>query len=294
MMTQNELNDLVPNIERALPYVDSVTIVDGGSVDGTIMYFRNWQQQESKIRFFIHPWKDDFPAQRNNYLKRVAEIAKAGDWVAMADPDEYYEQATWEKIHKAIDKAESLDKNMIGLRCRGVSNKGSDRVWENLDDYWKELIVKWDPKFRFNGFRCHEGKEGIPHLIMRTNLVYEHIKQENVIWIRGARNMFHAGSGPNLGEKNPAWVKLRNFTKETLNIDDWHSYYSYLLKGNIDPWLKSFFVDHMLEGTPEASDNAVSKDSWDGSSEMREMYKMYFRILHPEEEPDELKSVHIP
>ena len=99
MMTQNELSDIIPNIEKALPFVDSVTIIDGGSKDGTIMYFRNWQKSEPKIRFYISPWEDDFPKQRNKYVAKVAEIAQPGDWLLTADPDEYFEQLTFEKLH---------------------------------------------------------------------------------------------------------------------------------------------------------------------------------------------------
>lgn len=71
LMTQNELTDLVPNLQALEPHVHTITVVDGGSTDGTIPYLRNWAKQPSgaKIRLFIHPWKDNFPEQRNNYLK---------------------------------------------------------------------------------------------------------------------------------------------------------------------------------------------------------------------------------
>jgi hypothetical protein len=47
----------------------------------------------------------------------------------------------------------------------------------------------------------------------------------------------------------------------------------------------------MYEGTPKAGPGAWKKEAWDGSSEMREMYRTYFRILHPEEEPIEFKNI---
>lgn len=294
MMTQNEAYELIPHIERVLPYVDSVTIVDGGSKDQTIYYFRNWEQVEPKLRFFIYPWSDNFPAQRNNYLKHVAEIAKPGDWIATADADEYYADETLEKLHKVIDLAEQKGCNLIGLQCRSVSMKGPERVWENLDEYWKHLIIKWDPNFHYSGFRVHEGKAGIPHNIMNTGLIYEHVKQENIIWLRGFRNLFCGGGGPNLGNKNPVWPKLRKLCREKLGIDSWHDMYDYILAGNIDEEVKQIFIDHRLEGTEKAGPNALKNEHWDGASEMREMYKSYFRLLHPEEEPEEFRGEHIP
>lgn len=294
MMTQNELSDIIPNIEKALPFVDTVTIVDGGSKDGTIMYFRNWQMREPKIRFFISPWEDDFPKQRNKYVARVAEIAQPGDWLLTADPDEYFEELAFQKLHRAIDKAEEMGRNMIGFQCRSVSLGGPDRVWENVDDYWKQLLIKWDPNFHYTGYKCHEGKGGVPHNIMDTGLIYEHVKQENVIWIRGHRNLWHGGGGPNLGAKNPIWVKLRTIAREKLGIEAWHDYYDYILKGNIDQEIKDLYIDHMLEGTPEGGPNCWKTVPWDGASEVKEMYKTYFRVLHPEEEPEELKGVAVP
>lgn len=292
MMTQSELSDLIPNIQAALPYVDTITVIDGGSADLTIPYMRNWSKKEPKIRYFLSTWEADFPKQRNKYVAKVAEIAQPGDWLATADPDEYYMSETWQKLHKAIDVAEERGFNMIGLQCRSVSLQGPERVWESLDEYWKELLIKWDPNFHYTGFKCHEGKGGIPHHILKTNLLYEHRKQENIIWIRGHRNLWTAGGGPNLGDRNPTWKKLRGIL-EGLGLTTWHQYYDYMVKGNIDPQLKQLYIDHMLEGREGAGPNALSNKDWDGSSEMREMYKSYFRYLHPEEEPEEFKEIHI-
>jgi hypothetical protein len=300
MMTQNELSDLIPNVEMALPYVDYIIIMDGGSKDLSISYMRNWSKKEPKIKYYISPWEDDFPKQRNKYLARAAKFATPESWLLTADPDEYFSKETFEKLHKICDMAEANGKNMIGFQCRSVSLDGPHRVWENLDQYWKQLLIKWDPNFHYTGYKCHEGKGGIPHNIMdiqyseKSNILYEHRKQSDIIWLRGMRNAFTAGGGPNLGESNPIWVKWRALSKERLNIDRWHDMYDYLLKGNIDEELKQLFIDHMLEGTDRAGPNARSNKEWDGASEMREMYKTYFRLLHPEEEPEELRSIYIP
>lgn len=283
MMCQNNLWELIPNLEKVIPHVDSVTLIDGGSTDDTIIYMRNWSRVEPKIRFYIYPWKDDFPAQRNNYVKHIGEIAKPGDWVLTADPDEFFDTLALTKLHAAADRAEKDGKNMVGFQCRSISLQGGKRVWENLDEYWKQLYFKWDPNFHYTGHKCHEGKGGVPHAIMNTGLIYEHVKQENVIWVRGMRNSLVGGSGDNLGTSCPNYVKVRAIL-DGLSIGGWHELYKYMLAGNVAPELKAFMEEMVFEGTPKASDYCWKKSDWAGSSEWREWYKAYFRILHPEEE----------
>ena len=43
----------------------------------------------------------------------------------------------------------------------------------------------------------------------------------------------------------------------------------------------------------ETEDNTYTAGVVVHNSEMREMYKSYFRFLHPEEEPEELRAEHI-
>lgn len=287
LMTQNELYDLSRNLQALRPFVDTITVVDGGSTDGSIPYMRNWSRQDSAVRMFIHPWKDDFPAQRNNYLRRVSEVAAEGDWLLVFDPDEYVEEIG---LHPFVEAAERHSCGRIGFRCRSVSLRGEDRVWHNEDHFWKNLLVKWSPALRYG----HHG-EGPVHedlfgaggeirsgtVSWLPELVYEHRKQEDVIWMRGVRNYFCGGGGPNLGRSNPRWVEMRQIANG-LGIDTWARMNAYLLAGNIDERLKGWIVQYRQE------------HGWDGSSEQREWYKTYFRLYHPEEEPVDLRGEHIP
>ena len=291
LMTQNEQKDLVENVTLLLRYVDSVTIVDGGSNDQTIPYMRNWSQKNSKIRFFIHPWQDNFPAQRNNYLARVSEVATDGDWLLCLDPDEFVHEDSLKVLRTCISEAETKGCNMVGFQCFSQSYKGEVCVWENKDQYWKRFLIKWSPSLKYGavGGQVHEFLGGLDQRIWDpsnninslTPLFYDHRKQENIIWQRGLRNMWIGGGGPN-GQHDHIndWKKLRDISSR-LGHNDWHSFYKYLLKGNIDQELKDWMVEHM-------------NDSWgDGSSEFREAYKTYFRLLHPEEEKDEYRGIHI-
>jgi glycosyl transferase family 2 len=287
LMTQNEQKDLVQNVTSIIPYVDTVTIVDGGSVGDTITYFRNWSQEEPKIRFFIHPWQDNFPAQRNNYLNHINEIAEPGDWILCFDPDEFIADHSLKSLRSAIELAESNNKNMIGFRCRSVSLKGEKVVWSNIDEYYKRFLMKWNPLMRYaaHGGQVHEYIAGVQQSIWDPPgeaMLYEHRKQENDIWRKGLRNMWIGGGGPNGQHAHlDEWKQLRSMCT-ALGIDNWAQMYNYLLKGNISQEIKDWMIAHR-------------QDNWgDGSSEFREAYKTYFRLLHPEEEPQELRGEHIP
>jgi len=288
LMTQNELLDLVANVQAMLPHVDTVTIVDSGSIDSTIPYFRNWSKQEPRIRFFIHPWKDNFPAQRNNYLTRAGEIASDGDWILAVDPDEVLDEPSFRALRQlpGVVTAKRERYARVGFRCRAVSLRGTDRVWTNEDDYWKGLFFRWHPtvRYTYHGLGAvHETLSGADPFYMTgkhpefPTLFYEHRKQQDVVWPRGVRNYFIGGGGPNLGSKNHRWVEMRSIAAR-LGIQTWHQMHTYLIGGDIAPELKNWIVKYRRE------------TGWDGSSEQREWYKTYFRMYHPEEEPAEMRG----
>ena len=287
-MTQNEAADLIANVTAVLPHVDSVTVVDGGSIDSTIPYLRNWSRQDDRIRFFIHPWHDDFPAQRNNYLSRVGEIATDGDWVLAVDPDEVLDEPSFHALRSLADKVPKKLEHFtrIGFRCRSVSLRGAERVWTNEDNYWKGLFFRWHRGLRYG----HDGEGAVHERLHGADptyitghhpefpaLFYEHRKQENVVWPRGIRNYFCGGGGPNLGSRNHRWVEMRAIATR-LGIQTWHQMQAYLLAGNIDAALRDWIIKYHHER------------GWDGSSEQREWYKTYFRLYHPEEEPAEMRG----
>lgn len=326
-MTQNEQLDLVENITRVLPYVSTVTIIDGGSTDGTIPYVRNWARQmaektrqdgwpalpEHRLRLFIHPWKDNFPEQRNNYLRRVAEIAQPGDWILAFDPDELIEEDSLEALGPVAAWAAERGYGRVGFRCNSVSLRGPEVANVSKDDYYKRLLIRWSPDLYYthhNDGPVHEHLEGVlgpdldpgyagigPVDCPFEELVYVHRKQENITHWRGMRNAFCGGGGPNLGHANPFWVELRTWCAANLDIPfepgtraGWASFLSYLIAGNVDPWLKNWMIAHRHD-TWKEYDWTIDGD---GSSEFREFYKTFFRMLHPEEEPEELRGEYIP
>jgi glycosyltransferase involved in cell wall biosynthesis len=280
-MTQNSLMDTKNCLQLYLPYVNKAIIIDGGSDDDSIYYFRNWAEKEPKLEFHMIPWRDNFSQQRNEYLSRVPD----NTWALVSDPDEIFEDNLLRNLQVLVSEATKRNKDMIGFQCRSVSYKGPHKVHESLDNYWKRLLFKKYPKTHYIG-NPHEGLADHPHQIMDTKFIYEHVKQENVIWKRGWRNAFTNGGGPNLGNKNPYWIKMRQLCSQ-LGINDWHTMHKYMLKGNIDQRIKDEFISYIAL-------TEIAPGITDGLSEHREAYKYYFRILHPNEEPAQLKNIHIP
>lgn len=274
-MTQNRLIESKACVERYLPYVDKIILVDGGSQDDSIFYFRNWAMKEPKLEFYLHPWADNFSGQRNNYLSRVPD----NTWALVSDPDEWFEDDLLKNLPNLVATAEANNRDMVGFRCRSVSLKGSERVWQNEDQYWKRLLFKKYPGTHYVG-NPHEHLANHPHQIMDTHYVYEHVKQENVIWHRGARNMFVNGGGPNLSHSNPRWVQLRELCTG-LGVNTWHQFDQHLIKGNLSKELSDLIVTFK------------DVNGFDGASEHRELYKLYYRIYHPEQEPEAYKNIHI-
>jgi glycosyltransferase involved in cell wall biosynthesis len=287
-MTQNELLDLSANVAAMLPHVDSVTIVDGGSQDGTIPYMRNWARQDPRIRYFIHPWRDNFPAQRNNYLARVGEIAAPGDWLLAVDPDEFLSPEAFGALRPlaGIVPAKPERFARVGFQCRSVSLRVALPVWSNVDNHWKGLFFRWAPGIAY----AHDGEGAVHERLTGADpmyctghhpefpaLLYDHRKQENVVWPRGVRNYFCGGGGPNLGSRNPRWVELKAIAGR-LGITSWARMHAYLIGGGIDSGLREWIIRYRHES------------GWDGASEQREWYKTYFRMYHPEEEPAELRG----
>ena len=171
--------------------------------------------------------------------------------------------------------------NMLAFESHSVSMEGPKIVHHSHDKYWKALLFKWNQGIHYVG-NPHETlviDGGIR--VKNIPYYYYHIKQNNMTWHRGCRNAFIGGGGPNLGEKHPLWRPFLALVKEKTGIVTWADFDTYMVKGNIDPAIKErlcAFKDEV---------------DYDGASEWREFYKTYYRIYHPEEEPEEFRGVTI-
>ncbi len=298
-MVTNRLEMMQANIERAYPYFDQFIIVDGGSTDGTV----EWLKEQEKVDLVEFKWCDNFPLSRNQYINRVGELREPNEisLCCVADDDEFYSHFLMEHIKDVGQQLHGHNLNQLAIRCRSVSiDREGNRVWESLDDYWKALIFLWEEGLCYADTQLHEVLAP-PSGMRQTRCdaledteretLYEHIKQENVIWPRGMRNFYTFGGGPNLGEKQAHWRPFREMLARAGDFENWTEVEAYLEAGNITQELKDWFVKHRLEGTSPADhgiEHDARQDAYDGASEIRECFLTYFVWFHPEELPEEL------
>jgi glycosyltransferase involved in cell wall biosynthesis len=298
-MATNRLEMARANIERAYPYFDQFVFIDGGSTDGSV----EWLKEQEKVELVEFRWCDNFPKSRNQYLIKVGELREPDETsiCCVADDDEFYSEYLMKNVKALAQEMLNNKANQIALRCRSVSvNREMERVWESLDDYWKPLVFLYEPGLHYADTMLHE--QLVPPTGLRIiraqdfadtdrEILYEHIKQENVIWPRGMRNFYTFGGGPNLGENQPLWRPFREVLARAGDFENWTAVEAYLERGNVIQELKDWFIKYRLEGIPPAecgTEHEGRYDAYDGASEIRECFLTYFVWYHPEELPDEL------
>jgi len=91
--TQNCANKLIQAIESVAPVADEIVIVDGGSSDNT----REVSCSFERVRYFSHPWPDNYAKQFNYTMDQAA-----GDWILILGSDEAIGVNMRRKIRKLI------------------------------------------------------------------------------------------------------------------------------------------------------------------------------------------------
>ncbi len=275
-----------PNLERAFPYFDQFVIVDGGSTDGSV----EWLEEQEKVDLVHFKWCDDFPKSRNQYFNRVAELRESDEIsvCCVADDDEFYSEFLMQSIGQIAKQLVETGNTSLAVRCRVVTlDREWNRVEERLSDFWKPLIFVWEPGIHYEdpGHVVHETlifpsgqKEARvnDYADSAQEIVYEHIKRENLVWVRGIRNFYTCGGGHNLREKNSLWLPFRELINKHVEFENWLDVEQYFRVGNIDQEIKDWFIDNRKHGLP----------SYDSQyTEVREGFLTYFLWFHPEELP---------
>lgn len=288
-METNRIRTVKPNLERAFEYFDKFLIVDGGSTDGTV----EWLEKQPKVDLIRFKWCDDFPKSRNQYLKRLEEIRMPDEIsiVCVADDDEFYSESLMKNIRALAEQMITNGYNQLTVRCRSATlDRNWKRVSESLDDFWKPLIFIWEPGMHYEdpGHVVHETlivPSGVHSIRVHDfagteqEMLYEHIKQEGINWVRGLRNFYTCGGGHNLKDKQPLWRPFRELISKHVQFDTWADVENYFSKGNIAQEIKDWFIQHRLDGLP----------SYDSKyTEIREGFLTYFIWFRPEELPAEL------
>ncbi len=83
MIVKNEEENIISCLDRALPIVDEVVIVDTGSTDKTKELMIENYKNNKKVKVIDYQWENDFSKARNKSLEY-----STGDWIIILDADE--------------------------------------------------------------------------------------------------------------------------------------------------------------------------------------------------------------
>ena len=93
MLLRDEIDIIVQNLTHLLSWIDSLYILDMGSVDGTWEIVQDFARKDARIvPFFSEPivYDDNL---RSMIFNQYREKFDAGDWVMKIDADEFYHVA---------------------------------------------------------------------------------------------------------------------------------------------------------------------------------------------------------
>lgn len=273
MMGMNALAWIKDCFESMKIVVDRMIYIDGGSIDDTIVYIRN----RGDVEMYIHPWTDDYGAQRNRYLD-YAKQKDAADWIVVSDHDEFFSPKLRENLRNIVAEAEAGGYNKIDVQCMLTYISGDKLVSQELRSFWKPLIFKNEPGVYY---------EGSPHEVLHNpngwrekkigdeDIYYAHVRQENIIWIKGARNFVVSG-GAMMYDKNPHYVEFKEALKRDGHELNSVEFNKVMVAGKVGPCTEQWIIEHKDINDPSLPECCCS--------EMRECYLAYFKLYHPEKD----------
>lgn len=294
LLCQDHLEDVKRHVLRVLPHVDNYIIVDNGSNDGTFEWLSEFSAAHPRVTLVSRRWNDSFADARNAYMAVAEAMADARPdapvFIAAADVDELYSDALLEDLREIAKWAALEDLNVIEPLSMNADLGWNGRpVAEWRGGYYKPLMFVWEPGMRYEDAPGHFHEDLKTHTGWRLahlddadgRYFYRHAKPYGEIWLRATRNFFAGGGGPNLGERNPLWRPFRALF-ERVGITTSDQMRAYLQKGEVDPDILRWFVEHRLLGTPFDPTPPMWAEWPDGTSEVREGFLAYYVYLHPE------------
>ncbi len=270
-------------VRRVSPYVDRIVIVqnDYGPQD---------EEQLEEISKCVNtqiihkPWIDHFSAYRNRYLSAVSD-----GWVLVSDPDEWFSPDTCKTLREFIqDSKFGSAYNVVAFNAVDTfySDDYKTKLASNRSSTWfKQLLFKYYPGLYYSGASggiVHEQLIHPPGVRVKAinaspECYYEHVKSKFEQTFRGVRNFWIGGGGINdMGKHFPDWKMLHDRMFLDHGVTSWNQFNDALKAGTIPDWLKQWIRDHKdYQDSPE-SVNPLS-------SEVRELYMLYFDYYHPDQ-----------
>ena len=312
---QDRKYQIIPNIQQTYPYCDKYVLINGGDTEGWVDAVKEIDV-DNKINIIDYFWRDHFPLSRSQYLinsNRLRDVNKE-TWVMRFDADEFISIPFLKKMKLFILASINKRCDMIGIRAYDITvDEEGKWVSSSLSrDWYKGLVYKLYPnllyvpaghgapvheKYNYDNFRKMDVPACDDKYGIEDSYHYKHLKTQKEVFERSARNHYIGGGGKNYGEHNPEWVEFRALLKEIgLTFEVYHDYLNYLRKGNVDKRLKEYFIKYRLVGERNRDFNKYPKlgvekffekeqgtIDFDGASEIRESFRLYFEFYHPDE-----------
>lgn len=143
VIVKNEAKNIRSYLEHIQPVADEIIVVDTGSTDATLAIVR-----EYGIEPYHFTWCDDFALAKNYAIAHAT-----GDWLVFLDADEYFSQASMDKLRGIVERYHA--KYRVGaIRCRLI-NIDTDRQNAIIDSMLQVRIFRRVAGIGYEG-RVHE------------------------------------------------------------------------------------------------------------------------------------------
>lgn len=143
VITKNEEENIVRNINSYKDYVDEIIVVDTGSTDKTVGVAKSLG-----ATVYHFEWVDDFASAKNYALDKAT-----GEWIIFMDADEYIDKNTASFLREKIQLYTSNNHiDAIVCRCFNIANLNETDI---IDSHLTMRIFRSHKHIRFVG-KVHE------------------------------------------------------------------------------------------------------------------------------------------
>ncbi len=142
-IAKNEEKNIRHWVNSVKRFADEIIVVDTGSTDRTREI-----AAEAGAELYEFPWCNDFSAAKNFALDKAN-----GNWVVMLDADEYFDEASQQKLRNVLQKYHK--QKIIAGFITSFLNIDMEQGGKILSQGWQMRIFRREKQLRFAG-KIHE------------------------------------------------------------------------------------------------------------------------------------------